>query len=56
MALIITKSDTFYKIGYALENKSIKQLREGRIDEAIQTSTKAAWCLSSAGWLESAGY
>jgi hypothetical protein len=50
----ITTADTFYKIGYSLENKAIKLQNNGMIDEARECFCKAAWALSSAGWLENA--
>lgn len=52
--VIPSTSDTFYKIGYALQNKSLRQFKNGMLDEARKTMGTAAWALSSAGWLESA--
>lgn len=54
MNTVITTSNTFYKIGYALQNKSLRQFKNGMLDEARKTMGTAAWALSSAGWLQSA--
>jgi hypothetical protein len=51
---IVTTADTFYKIGHALENKAIRLLKNGMLDEARECFGKAAWAFSSAGWLENA--
>ena len=50
---IITTSDTFYKIGYALENKAARLLNKGLIEQARAIRSTASWAISSAGWLES---
>lgn len=52
--VIPSTSDTFYKIGYALENKAARLLNNGLIDQSREVRHKSAWMLSSAGWLESA--
>jgi hypothetical protein len=51
--MIISTSDTFYKIGHALENKAARLLNNGLIEQAREARSNAAWALSSAAWLES---
>lgn len=52
--ILPSTSDTFYKIGHALQNKSLRQFKNGMLDEARKTAMTSAWALSSANWLESA--